>query len=347
MRRVVATIAIASVCVTGGAFWLCRGYYFATGSNASRSTRENPVPVAPKDPPLPDPRDGAQDENKVSDRDDPARIRRVIEAGNVPIELWGRVVDQGGVPLSGVRIAYIYSVYHGNDQGVAWIEHEAREGETVSNGDGLFAITDLKGHDLTIESVTKTDYVYRQRSSLTYDFGGNMQEDRFKPQRDKPVRIVMIHKGAMESLIHMRSSVDVSGDGIVEHWNLWSGEADPSGELLIIYKAGLAVPANPSQLFNWSADLGVVGGGIIEAPWDEGVHRAPEIGYSATAAYPRLAPKQGIPHRSFYLQTADGKYGRIEVELSTSHDGRSARFYITSDMNPHPGSRNLEPTEEE
>jgi hypothetical protein len=290
----------------------------------------------------------AENEEEVSAREDRAKlIRGLIEAGNVPINLWGRVVDQEELPLSGVRIAYSYSIHHGNDQGVAWIEFETKNGEVTSDNDGSFGITDLRGHDLTIESVRKTDYVYRQRSSLTYNFGGNMREGRFEPQRDKPVRIVMIHKGAMESLIHMRGGLDVSGDGVPARWNLWSGEADPSGELLIVYKAELAVPANPPQLFNWSADLGVVGGGIIEAPWDEGVHRAPEIGYSATATYPRLGQKQGIPHRSFYLETVDGKYGRLQVELSPSHDGRSARFYITSDMNPRPGSRNLEPTEEE
>jgi hypothetical protein len=347
MRPVVATIAIVSVCVTGGVLWLCRGHYFTTGSNDSRPAREIAVPAPSKDPPLPDPKHGGQDENKLSDRDDPARIRMAIEAGNVPIEFWGRVVDQDGVPLSEVRIAYMYSVYHGNDQGVAWIEHEGRKGETVSNGDGSFAIKDLTGHDLTIESVRKTDYVYRQRSSLTYDFGGNMREGRFKPQRDKPVRIVMIYKGAMDSLIHMRGSVDVSGDGTAEHWNLWSGEADPSGELLITYKAELAVPANPAQLFNWSANLGIVGGGIIESSWDEDFRRAPETGYSATVAYLRVVQKQSIPHRSFYLHTADGKYGRLEVELSPSHDGRTARCFITSDMNPQAGSRVVEPTDEE
>lgn len=346
MKRWVITISIVSTCVVGGVLWLYR-VNLARGVGDSRLPQESAVFTPKKGWSTPDSGAAMEDVDEMSDRDDPAKVRRVIESGNVPIKFWGRVVDQDGVPLSGVRIAYMYSIHHGNDQGVAWIEHEMRKGETRSDSDGSFSITDLTGHDLTIESVTKTDYVYRKRSSLTYKYGGNMPESRFAPQRDNPVCIVMIHKDALESLIHMRGSLDVLGDGAAERWNLWSGEADASGELAITFKADPGVSASPAQLVSWSADLSVVGGGITEAPWGEGAYRAPESGYSATVAYPRRDQKQGVPRRGFYLQTADGKYGRLEVELSPSHDGRTARCFITSDMNPRPGSRNLESTEDE
>ena len=90
-----------------------------------------------------------------------------------------------------------------------------------------------------------------------------------------------------------------------------------------------------------------MGGGISEAPWDEEVRRAPESGYASTIAYPKTEQKQGRPRRSFYVKTADGKYGRLEVDFSPSHDGRTGHCYITADMNPQPGSRNLEPNDEE
>jgi hypothetical protein len=157
----------------------------------------------------------------------------------------------------------------------------------------------------------------------------------------------MIQESATESLIHVKGGVDVRGDGTAEHWNLWSGEADPSGQLTIIFRADPGVSANPAQVANWSTDLEVVGGGITEAPWDEEVRRAPESGYFATVSYPKTEQKQGVPHRSFYLRTAEGKYGRIQIEVSPSLDGRTARCFISGDMNPRPGSRNLEPSEEE
>lgn len=347
MRRVVVTVAVVTFSVTGGALWLCRSYYLAADPNGSRLAPGIAEPATPKEPTSPRLRHDVQERSEVSDRDDPAKIRSAIEAHNVPLNFLGKIIDQDGVALPEVRILYSYSIYHGNDQGVAWIDFEAKKGETASDGDGLFAITDLKGHDLTIDSVTKPGYLHRERWQLSYNFYGEMPEFRFEPQRGKPVRITMIRTTATESLVNTRGEFDVSGDGSPGHWNLWSGEADQTGELTITYKADMAVPANPAQLFNWSADLEVVGGGISEAPWEEEVHRAPESGYLATVVYPKVNQKAGVPHRSFYLRTADGKYGRIEVELSTSHDGRTARCYIICDMNPRTGSRNLEPSEGE
>jgi hypothetical protein len=345
MKRSISAIVIVSVLAVGGALWLWRSYLFR-GVNHPRPTRQLAVSSAARESPTPHLAPVAHDDDEASDHPDPATIRRAIEAGNVPINLWGKVIDQDGLPLSEVRVAYTYSIYHGNDQGVAWIDLETREGEATSDSDGSFAITDLTGHDLTIESLTKMGYVYRYRS-LSYDFGGNMPDNRFKARRDNPIRVTMIHKNAMESLIHVRGGVDVRGDGTAEHWNLWSGEADPRGEFTIVYRAVIAVPANPAQRVNWSADLGIVGGGITEAPWNEDVRRAPESGYSATVAYPKRDQIQGVPHRSFYVHTADGKYGRVQVELSPSLDELTARCFITSDMNPRPDSRNLEPADED
>jgi hypothetical protein len=280
----------------------------------------------------------------------PARVeevRRIIEAGNVPINFWGRVSDQDGMPLSGVAVIYSYSIDHGNDQGVAWINLETRNGEASSDTAGSFAITDLKGHDLTVESLTKSDYAYKARFNHSYNFYGDAPSGRFVSNVDKPIIFEMIRKDRLEPLVQSKGDFHVNGDGIPEHWNLWSGEADPSGEFAVIFRADPGVSATPARVVNWSADLEIVGGGIAEAPWEEEIHRAPESGYSATVFYSRVDQKQGVRHRSFYLRTVDGKYGRIQVRLSASDDGRTARCFISAEMNPRPGSRNLESSEEE
>jgi len=279
----------------------------------------------------------------------PARVeevRRIIEAGNVPINFWGRVTDQDGIPLLGVVVTYSYSIDHGNDQGVAWIDLETRNGEVRSDAAGSFAITDLKGHDLTIESLTKSEYAYKARFNHSYNFYGDAPSGRFVSKQSNPIIFQMIRRERLEPLVQSKGNFHVNGDGIPEHWNLWSGEADPSGEFAVIFRADPGVSSTPAQVVNWSADLEIAGGGIAEAPWEEEIHRAPESGYSATVLYPRVDQKQGLPHRSFYLRTADGKYGRIQVKLSASDDGRSGRCFISADMNPRPGSRNLEPSEE-
>ena len=347
MKRFFVTLGVVFVVGFTGAAWLSR-VRFQSNDSASKPGKDAALHRTVEMPsPTADPMMTEQDDSEISNRDDVAKIRQMIEVRNVAINFWGQIVDQDGLPLPAVRIDYTYSIYHGNDQGVAWIDFEAKKGQTASDSDGLFAITDLKGHDLTIESLTKSGYVHRGRWQLAYNFYGEMPELKFEPRRDKPVRITMIRTTATESLVHLKGGVDVSGNGTVERWNLWTGEADANGDLAITLRREPAVIERPDQLAAWSADLQIVGGGIIEAPWDEEVRRAPESGYFATTSYPKSEQKPGSPYRSFYLHTADNRYGRIQVTLYASDEGPTARCFITGDMNPRPGSRNLEPTEED
>ena len=295
----------------------------------------------------------AEDEDEMSAREDRAKlIRRLIEAANVPIEFWGIVTDQDGVPLEGVKIAYTGLILWGNDVGVSW-EPKERKGQAVSDATGSFAITGFKSHSLELDSFSKPGYVYRGRPNHSFDFGGNMPDRKFVPQRDKPVSFMMVNERVLEPLIQLKGRLRVSGDGTIGRYNLWSGEPDDdgepdaSGELSVIFRSELAVPANPTQVFDWSADLEIVGGEIMEAPWEEEIHRAPEAGYSAIVPYSREPEKRGIIGCAFYLRTRNGNYGRIQVEISPSRDGRTARCFITSEMNPRPGSRSLEPVEDE
>jgi hypothetical protein len=266
-----------------------------------------------------------------------------IEATNVPIKFWGKVVDQDGQALGGVRIEYDYLIVHGDISGSSWGYLEARTGEALSDGDGVFSIQRLKGKSLEFSAFKRSGYQFRIKGDWGFDYYGSRPSGKFVPDQRKPVVFTMVRRDWLEPLIHMEGHLRVSANGSPEGWSLWDGEPDYRGELVIVFKAEPTVPANPAQRLNWSADLAIVGGGIIECPWDEEIRRAPESGYVPTIAYPQEAQKQGTPGRAFYVKTADGKYGRLEIDISPSDDGHTGHCSITSDMNPRPGSRNLEP----
>lgn len=282
-----------------------------------------------------------------SDRANPLKIFEAIEATNVPIQLWGKVVDQDSLPLGGVNVKYDYTIEHGNLSGVAWSDQEVRTGEAVTDKDGLFSVQGLKGHELTIVGLEKAEYQFRSKGDMTFDFYGSTASGKFVPDRQRPIVLTMAHKDQMEPLIHVKGSLRVHGEGTPERWNLWQGEPDPNGELSVTLRREPAVLERPGQAATWSADLQIIGGGIVEAPWDEDVRRAPESGYVPIVAYPKVEQKQGVPHRSFYVKTADGRFGRLQVQLDAYSQGETARCSISGDMNPRPGSRNLEPTDDE
>lgn len=295
MKRLSAFTVICLVVVTAGVFWLISGR-FRNGSKlpdrASETEKQN---TTDRTSSTPESTLGVHNQITRSDRDDPGKIRRAIESANVAINLWGKVVDQDERPIPDVRVSYTYSVEHGNDLGVAWSETEAKQGETVTDPDGSFAITGLKGHYLTIELLRKAGYFYRQKSTPIYNFYGDTPEGKFSPRREKPVLFTMVHRSSTEPLVHFEGGLRVRGDGTPGRWNLWQGESDPNGELAVVLRREPAVLERPGQAATWSADLQIIGGGIIEAPWDEDVRRAPESGYVATIAYPEAQQEQGCP----------------------------------------------------
>lgn len=283
----------------------------------------------------------------LSDRSNPLKIFEAVEATNVPINFWGKVVDQDAVPVSEVRIDYDYSIEHGNLSGVAWSDQETRSGQTVTDRNGLFAVRGLKGHDLGILAIKHPDYQYRSMGVISFDFYGSTASGKFVPDQRKPVVFTVVQKKRLEPLIHVKGNLRVRANGPPERWNLSQGESDPNGELMVTFRREPMVLQRPGQAATWSAELQIVGGGIIEAPWDEDIREAPEAGYVDSLLYPDREQRQGVPYRSFYVKTADGRFGRLQIELDARSEGAGAPCYITSDLNPSPGSRILEPSEEE
>lgn len=338
-KRLLITVVVCGVIVGALFLWTMHFSTELTSHRRDQASTGNTFAGAPATPAIIDTR-------RTSDRADPVKIFEAIEATNVPINLWGKVVDENSLPVTRVKIDYDYSIEHGNLLGVAWSDQETRSGQVVTDRDGLFSVEGLKGHALSILAIKHPDYQFRGKGAVSFDFYGSTASGKFVSDQRKPVIFTMVQKQRLEPLIHMKGNLRVRGDGTPERWNLWQGESDPKGELMVTFRREPAVLRRPGQAATWSAELQIVGGGIIEAPWDDDVRRAPEAGYADSLLYPDREQKQGVPYRSFYVKTADARFGRLQIELDARGEGASAPCYIASDMNPRPGSRNLEPSEE-
>jgi hypothetical protein len=272
-------------------------------------------------------------------------IVRAIEQTNVPINFWGRVVDQDQQPIGGARVQYSYSTEHSNGLTVAWGQQKIHKNEITTDAAGMFTVSGFKGHTLTVESLVKEGYDYASRGVRVYNYYGNSPSGRFTPEPTNPVVFVMMHKAAGEQLISyggdFGKTMRLPGNGTPTRWSLWKGRADPNGELQLTFKREPSFLERVGQPVTWSAQVGLVGGGIVQASPDESFYRAPEDGYVLELDYPKVEQKRGIPARSFYIKTADGKYGRIEVHLYADDEGPTARCLIKAVMNPS-GSRVLE-----
>jgi hypothetical protein len=339
-QRLLAVAAFLGALV--GLLWLW-ALRSTTESGPNRPDLGSARTVLAEAPPIP----ATPEPRQISDRANPQKMFEAVEATNVPINLWGKVVDDDARPVGGVSIDYEYSIEHGNLKGVAWSNQETRTGRTITDQDGLFSVRGLNGHALGIVAVKHPDYQYRSKGALSFDFYGSTASGKFVPDQRRPIVFTLIRRQRLEPLIHVKGNLLVQANGPPTGWNLWQGESDPNGELRVTFRREPAVLQRPGQAATWSADLQIVGGGIIEASWDEDIRQAPEAGYVDSLLYPDREQKQGVPYRSFYVRTADGRFGRLQIELDPRGEGASAPCYITGDMNPRPGSRNLEPLEDE
>jgi hypothetical protein len=273
-------------------------------------------------------------------------IFQAIEGTNVPIKLFGKVVDQNEQPIAGVSVRYSYSTEQGNMLGVAWAKQIIHKGEAATDAAGMFTVSGMKGHALTIEILAKEGYEYKSRGANVYNFYGDTLSGKFTPESKSPVIFVMVSKATAEPLVSYGGSfgktMRLPGDGTPVRWSLWNGRTDPTGELQLTLKRDPAVLARVGQPVTWSAKVEVIGGGIVEAMPNNPIYRAPEEGYAQAIDYPKAEQMRGVPARSFYIRTAEGKYGRVELDLYADDEGATARCLIKASMNPS-GSRNLEP----
>lgn len=274
-------------------------------------------------------------------------IRSGIEGTNVPINFFGKVVDQDRHPLNGVAVSYQYQTEHVLLPGVAWARSEIHKGQATTGANGTFSIEKLRGHYLSIEGFKKEGYKVPEQFSpavATFNYFGDTASGKFSPDKRRPIAFVMISVEAGQDLVVFNKGdkgMRVPADGTPQRRNFWTGKKDPNGELQVTFLREPAVLSNTGEPPRWEAKVEIVGGGIMEAARDDALWQAPEAGYLNALDYPKTEQRRGTPNRAFYVKTADDKYGRIELELFPRDEGATVRCFIKTQMNPKAGSRSV------
>lgn len=269
-----------------------------------------------------------------------AAVTAAIESFNVPIDFWGKVVDQTGAPLSGVRVEYAYTTEHGTGVAVAWSAAEHTKRDAVTDNAGLFSVIGARGTYFIVQSLSKDGYVTSNRfppSGMNYNFSGGTSEAKFVSNQSEPVLFVMLRNDAAESLVHIDVRLKLLGNGTPVRVNLKTGHQDINGELQFTLHRDPAVYI--SGPLKWDVKIEVLGGGVQEMnERNIASYFAPDNGYQSSGF---VWTREGI--KSVYFRTAPGNYGRLRIEIYPDDEGDSGRCIIDGYFNPS-GSRNLEYT---
>ena len=269
--------------------------------------------------------------------------------GNKPVEFYGKVIDQDGNPVPGVKVEAELMGYNEN---YIFIFKTAKPGEdqkrtrieVETDGSGLFSIKGMKGRILHIKGLNKDGYgpYYVDRGPFVYD---PYLQDLFHAYPQKPVIFQMWKKGPTEPLIKAEADCSVPYDGRIVTVDLLTrkskeGAAVP-GDLRIQVRR--AAKADLRTHFPWSFAVDAVDGGILETD-DPFLYRAPDSAYESGYEYvmdPTQSKWAWEIKKRFYLRSRGGKiYASIELGVHANFD--DAAFVEINYLANPAGSRNLE-----
>jgi len=270
-------------------------------------------------------------------------LRATIERANVPIEFWGKVVDQDGYPLEEVKIVAhsreTYEVVPGRG------DIKFPKVQVMTDSAGMFKISGLRGDVLGLDSIEKEGYELSKKSEQIFQYRSSEPGLQYTPDSSQPVIYRMWKKGMAEPLIAHKVEQRIPYDGTPVLFDLTIGkEVSSGGDLKVILTRNPQVIKWGDRNYEWKAKLEAVDGGIIETN-DDFMYRAPEGGYESAIKIDMKPndPKWAMGKRvQFYLKSRGGKhYARVAVNFMTGSDKPKTGFSFTSYLNPT-GSRNLE-----
>jgi hypothetical protein len=158
-----------------------------------------------------------------------------------------------------------------------------------------------------------------------------------EPTREKPVILTLRRQSHAEPLIFVSSrQIDLSSSDGATTVDLATGHIG-GGQLRIVSRLGdTSLPH-----FDWSYDLGLPGGGLIERS-EKFEFEAPAEGYSQSVQISMSSAESGWTAdvtKEYFAKLPDGRYARFSINL---YPGKRNFVVVESYVNPAQGNRNLE-----
>lgn len=261
-------------------------------------------------------------------------INHVMAGLNSSFQFLGKMVDQNGDPIEGVKITSRISQPKG-----MWSSNTVLK-VVRSGADGTFNVAN-KGSGISFESFEKEGYRKTKGQVVSFSYGSS---PAMIPRHDGKVReYTMIKESEIQKLMESSRQLTLNWGGVPLFYDFKSKKFGKSGELKITALRGQVKGEYRDARYDWSVRVEVPGGGVVETV-RESAFIAPEKGYQPFWSYEELStnPKfGGAKNNTFlHLHFPDGTYGRLEISVDAAPENRiSGR--IRSAVNPS-GSRVLE-----
>ncbi len=261
-------------------------------------------------------------------------VQATLEEQNKrPLDLYGVVVDQEGQPV--VRAKVEGSIL----LNISFVSSGGETHFTETDEQGRFKFLGVHGVKIGIRP-KKEGYYYDPKLP-------SARPEDYIPNPNSPLKFVMWKLKGTEPLKHISFESRIPYDGTSVSFDLQTGGKTPdgSGELQVsLSRQPRQIAPGLMRPYNWQVKIAIVNGGIIEEE-DLYPYQAKEGGYQTffeTTMSSNSIPWQAEFGRSFYIRNAQGQYGLMQVEISTSSKRPDTGIKVKASINPS-GSQNLEP----
>lgn len=266
------------------------------------------------------------------------KLPGAVEAMNVPVVFFGKVVDQDNVPLAGVKVRASVRSWHvitTPDGDATFAPYEA-----VSGSDGSFQIDGGRGNALTIEALEKDGYEPEPKALQGF---GYTTSDPLRPDPNNPVVFRIWKAEAKAQLVTGSKRFSLIPDGRTYTVDLATGAISESATADGDLRVSLRRPETAAwgQRYDWTLDVQAINGGLVEeTDGSSAMFRAPADGYASKWRLDAKATDEswsyGTGLKRFYIKSRGGRnYGRLELEAYAYYlQNKQGRLNLTWAVNP-------------
>lgn len=308
-------------------WWLLRQEPHEMPSQDKAAPKESPKAAAALPPLTPE-------QKQQQTQTNPEMLAGFKAAFAMPINFYGRVIDQHGDPVSSANVEYSILSFENRPKG-----------QLNSSADGTFQITGHRGASIAVW-VSKDGY--RRLPGVDGEVGSDHRfafGSKHPPtsSQQEPIVFTLQKPGVIEPLIHEEErNYRLTRDGSPMEIDLHPGGSSANRVVLRCWNKELEPRPQTEPRYDWRLEITVPGGGITERK-DIMAFEAPEAGYEPKAMIDM--PVDAKPswsrsaQRSYFIRFGDNAFARVNVEMIAGGD----HFVVwESHLNPKAGSRNLD-----
>lgn len=242
------------------------------------------------------------------------QARVMLENRNMPINFWGKVIDQDGTPLAGVNIKS--QIRHWDFPAELDPDGNLIKRESTTSVDGLFNISGDRGDDLGLK-LEKDGYALEPKMKTGFGYG---TAERFTASQEKPMIFRMWSTNIHEQLITGEKMFQIMPDGRTYAVDLTKGTISESGDGDLKIWIKRPNPIVFGQRYNWSCEMDVVNGELLqETDSYSSMFLAPSEEYVSSFQFEQKVGSgwgDSTGSKRFYLMLKNGQeYGRMTVKL--------------------------------